>query len=489
MKTTLIKGRYIIGFDSEKQDHIYYENGEVAYSGNTIIYVGKKYEGHVDEVIDVGNAIVSPGFIDLNALGDIDHDILHMEMPSGKGKNLLWSEDYFYNRKEIMTKEEEAFKSLYAYSQLILHGITTAMPITSVLYKKWAETYEEIVAAAHNAGRLGLRIYLGPSYQYGTNVVGEDGNMKILFDEEAGKIGLENAVKFVKEFDGAYDGLINGAFEPERLENQTEESLKLTKKYSEELNVPIKLHAGQSPFEFNTIVEKTGKSPVQYLESIGFLGKNVVLAHSHYISGYGKINYNEGDDLEILARTGTSVVHCPLIFGRYGEYTDSFASYTERGVNMAIGTDTFPPDFFQNIRVASTISRIFMNERVEGSSYADLYRAATLGGAKMLGRADLGRLAEGAKADIIAIDLDGYHMGPSDDPIRTAFVNGSGRDVKLSIINGKVVMKDRVIPGLDMEEMKEKAQKYYNKLRLSYLERSACKDEEEKFFNSSFQKK
>ena len=62
-----------------------------------------------------------------------------------------------------MTAEEEAFKSLYAYTQLIMHGITTAMPITSTYYKKWADTYEEEEAGVLHAGRLGLRLNTSPS--------------------------------------------------------------------------------------------------------------------------------------------------------------------------------------------------------------------------------------------------------------------------------------------------------------------------------------
>lgn len=487
MKKTKLKANYVIGYDKEKQDHIIYKDGQVIYQGDSVLYVGKANDEPVDETIELGNSVISPGFIDLNALGDIDHDILHMEMPSRKGKNLLWSKEYFYDRKECMTEEEEEFKSLYAYTQLILNGVTTAMPITSVLYKKWAETYGELAAAAHHAGRLGLRIYLGPSYQYATNVVNEKGNIETIFDEEEGRKGLERAVEFIKEFDGSYGGLVRGALEPERIENQTKESLCATKKYSEELNVPIKLHAGQSGYEYNFIYDKYGMTPVQFLDSIGFLGKNVGLAHCHFRAGYKKVDKGQGDDLEILKKTNTTVIHCPVIFGRYGEYTDSFGEYNERGINLAIGTDTFPPDFFQNIRVASTISRIFRDEKVEGSSYADIYKAATIGGSQMLGRDDLGRLCEGAKADIIVVDLEGYHMGPLDDPIRTMFVNGSGRDIVLSIINGKTVMKDRKIQNVNLEELKRKAQKYYDKMRLTYMERSPYKASEKQFFNSSFE--
>jgi 5-methylthioadenosine/S-adenosylhomocysteine deaminase len=481
---TKLKGKYVIGFDGD--DHVILEDSEVVYKNETIIYVGKNYPGKVDEVIDAGNAVISPGFIDLNALGDIDHDILHLEAASDKQKNLLWSKSYVKNgHHEVMTAEEEAFKSLYAYSQLILHGVTTAMPITSVFYKKWAETYEELAAAANHAGGLGLRIYLGPSYQSGIRVVEPDGTINLYWDEDAGRAGLERAVKFIEEFDGAYDGLVKGMLAPERIESQTEESLKLTKSYSEKLNVPIKLHAAQGSFEYHTILEKHGVTPIRYLYDLGFLGPKTGIPHAHFIAGYSEAQSGEGDDIALLTETNTTVIHCPLIIGRHSSALESFAKYKRAGINLALGTDTFPPDMFQNIRTGSMLSRLIEKE-VEDSSYADLFRAATIGGANFLGREDLGRLTTGAKADIIAIDLDGFHMGVIDDPIRTMIASGSGRDVKLSIINGRIVMKDRVIPNLDLEEIKSKGQKYFNKMKKGYLERDYQQLPENELLPSSF---
>lgn len=481
---TKVKGRYVIGFDG--RDHVILENAEVVFENDTIIFVGKKYFEEVDEMIDAGNAVISPGFIDLNALGDIDHDILHLEADSTIQKNLLWSERYVENgHHEIMSAEEEAFKSLYAYSQLILHGVTTAMPITSVFYKRWAETYEELAAAANHAGSLGLRIYLGPSYQSGIRVVTADGKIKLYWDEEAGREGLDRAVKFVEEFDGAFNGLVRGMLAPERIECQTAESLTRTKYYSDKLGVPIKLHAAQGNFEYHTIVEKYGVTPIRYLYDLGFLGPNTGIPHAHFIAGYSEAESGNGDDLALLLETNTTVIHCPLIIGRHQAALESFAKYKRAGINLALGTDTFPPDIFQNIRTGSMLSR-FIEKDVKDSSYADLFRAATIGGATFLGRNDLGRLAVGAKADIIAVDLDGFHMGAIDDPIRTMIASGSGRDVKLSIINGRVVMKDQRIPNLDLDEIKLKGQRYFNKMRKGYLERDYQQLQETELFPPSF---
>ena len=125
---------------------------------------------------DMGNSVIMPGFIDLNALGDIDHDILHKEVYRHVKPSLNPSEEYFNKgTHELMTAEDEAFKSLFAYAQLIRNGVTTAMPITSTYYKKWADTYEEEEAGVHHAGKLGLRLYTSPSYQCGMGSSGQTG--------------------------------------------------------------------------------------------------------------------------------------------------------------------------------------------------------------------------------------------------------------------------------------------------------------------------
>lgn len=479
-----LKGKYVIGFDGN--DHEIILNGEVVYENDKIIYVGKSYEYPVDETIDAGNAVVSPGFIDLNALGDIDHDLVHFEADKSNSKNLYWSAEYYDNGyHEVMTQEEEAFKSLYAYTQLILNGITTAMPITSTFYKRWAETYEELEAAVHHAGKIGLRIYLGPSYQFAARVINSYGKMEIRYNEKDGIIGLENAIKFVEKYDRAYNGLIRGALEPERIECQTEESLKETKKHADRLNCPVKLHAAQGEFEYMEIHKRHGRTPIRFLYDIGFLDKNIGIPHCQVVNGYSRVKLGEGDDLELLKETGTTVIHCPIVMARRGVGLESFAKYKRREINLAIGTDTFPPDFFQNIRMGSAISRIY-EDAADDSTYADLFRAATLGGAKLLGRDDLGKLCAGAKADIIVIDLDQYHMGVIDDPIRTMIISGSGRDVKMSVIDGRTVMKDRNIEGVDLNNIKEKGQKYFKKMKLGYLERDYQHLPKEKLFKPSF---
>lgn len=171
---TRIAGRFVVGHDGG--DHVVFRDGEVVYEDDTILFVGHGFAGRVDRTIEAGDAIVSPGFIDLNALADIDHGILDTFQDTELALGLQWSEEYvLYRRHELFSPDDERFQRRYALIQLLLNGITTAMPIAAETYREWCETYEQLGDVAQIAGELGLRMYLGPAYRSGINVVRADG--------------------------------------------------------------------------------------------------------------------------------------------------------------------------------------------------------------------------------------------------------------------------------------------------------------------------
>jgi cytosine/adenosine deaminase-related metal-dependent hydrolase len=149
---------------------------------------------------------------------------------------------------------------------------------------------------------------------------------------------------------------------------------------------------------------------------------------------------------------------------------ESFEKYMRHGIRLAMGTDCYPADMIISMRLGTFMCRFAENSPFVCST-ADIYRAATLGGAKALMRDDLGRLAPGAKADIIVIDLDSFHIAQVDDPIRTVILNGFGRDVTTVFIDGKLVLQDRQIPGVDYSQLRTGAQKFYDQMKLGYSER------------------
>lgn len=481
---TKIRAKFVIGF--EDYDHCIFEDAEVVFEGNQILFVGRDYGMPVDRAIEAGDAIISPGFIDLNALGDIDHDLLHFQAAPDIAKGLIWSEAYLSSGPvNVLSQEDEIFKNRYAFCQLIRNGITTAMPITSVLHSAWARTYAELEQAVHIAGELGLRIYLGPSYQSGVRTARSDGSWQVQWQPERGVRGLDQAIKFIQTYDGAYDGVVRGFLAPERIETITPDLLKESKQASLKLGCPIRLHAAQGPFEYREIRARYKLTPIAFLESIGFLGPNTLIPHAIYISGSKYVDEPGDYDLQALSATATSIVHCPLIMARHGITMDTYARYRQAGVNIAMGTDTFPPDMIENIRWATILAKVVANDPTAGLA-VDFFRAATLGGARALGREDLGRLAPGAKADLIVIDLNDFRTGQIDDPIKTIIYGTSGANVKISIINGKIVLWDGKIPGQDLDAYHKRAQNCFKVIKQSYTRRDYLQRSEECLFPASF---
>lgn len=481
---TKVTGAFVIGYDGN--DHVIYPNGELVYEGDTILFVGHNYMEPVDEIIDGSLCLVSPGFIDLDALADIDHAILDTWNPSHLDLGLQWSESYFRERRhDVFTLAEELFKRRYALVQLILNGITTAMPIGAETYKGWCESYEEWAGVAQIAGELGLRMYLGPSYRAGINVVRSDGSRTVLWEPALGEQGLDDAIRFVQDFDGAYDGLIRGAFLPCRIETVTSDLLRRTKAAADKLGCHIRLHALQGLTELRLLREWYDKTPLELLQELDLLGPKLLIPHGIYIGGHPDTDSPYNGELELLAATTTSIIHCPLTSVRYAHALDTFDRYRHAGVNIALGTDSFPPDLIRGMDYGNNITKLLTGDKSAGHAAA-YFRAATLGGAQALGRDDLGRLAPGAKADLILVDFSKLRTGPIDDPIRTLLMNSGGADVQTVIINGRIVMRDGVIPGVDVDDLKARGQAYFAKLKGAYPERDYQQRPVDELFPPSF---
>ena len=465
MATTRIRGRFVIGF--EDNDHVVYEHGEVVYRDDRVIFVGHGYDGPVDEEWDTGDAIVSPGFIDLDALGDIDHAIWDTWLTADQARGIRWSEDYFRHRRAAVFSEDDIdFRRRYALVQLLLNGITTAMPIAAETYQAWAETAREMRAMAERAIELGLRMYLGPSYRSGVNVTMTDGRPDVLFDEAEGERGCEEAVAFVREADALGSHLIHGALLPARIETLTLDLVRRSREASDELGCPVRLHAAQGAQEVAFLQQWYGKRPVPLLDELGFFGPRSMIVHAQHIGDPAEPGSRE-TELGILADSGTSIVYCPLTNMKYASPLDSFDRYRAAGVNIALGTDTFPPDMIRAMDYANHLGKITAGDRA-AASVADLFRAMTLGGAEALGRDDLGRLAPGAKADITIVSLDDLAAGTIDDPLRTMCMNLSGTAVDSVVIDGRTVMRHREIPGVDRDGMRRRAQDFFERYRDAY---------------------
>jgi hypothetical protein len=204
--------------------------------------------------------------------------------------------------------------------------------------------------------------------------------------------------------------------------------------------------------EFLDTVRATGKTPAAVLRDEGVLGPDVLLAHAVYLAGHRASAYPHGGDLEILGASGASVVHAPAGFARRGISMESFDRYRAAGINMVMGTDVYPLDMLAEMRTAALACKLFEQNHESAPAMA-IYNASNLGGARALGRDDLGRLAVGAKADIVMLDWDNLHIGPFTDPIRALIYQGSADMVHTVICDGRTLLEAKRLLVCDEREV------------------------------------
>jgi cytosine/adenosine deaminase-related metal-dependent hydrolase len=212
-----------------------------------------------------------------------------------------------------------------------------------------------------------------------------------------------------------------------------------------ERGLPFTTHCSQSVLEFQEMVRRHGITPVQWAEKIGILGENTTLGHAIFIDEHSWLHWWSKRDLDILAGSRTNVAHCPSPFARYGHMLEDFGSYRRAGVNMGLGTDVAPHNLIEEMRLAAILARISSGD-IHTVQTADLFHAATVGGATALMRDDIGRLASGMKADIALVDLKNVFMQPARDPLRSLVYTAADRAVRDVFVDGiQVVKSGRVL--------------------------------------------
>ena len=442
---TLIKGGYVVGFNGKTHEIL--KDGEVVFENDRISFVGFNYSGPADKTVDARGKLISPGFING-----------HIHPSSNAGDYFLndpGKTDYFgSNYLTFMTPRQGAkspagLENLrvggkFCLVQLVKSGCTTAF-----IYGPGGPGADDFAAMI---GEVGLRAFVSPAYRNVNFYYEENGALHYVWDDALGEKGLDQAASFIRKHQGSHHGRIQGMLFPRQPDTCTPGLLKRTKEVAKELSVPIQLHAAINLIEFHEILRKYGKTPIAFLHELGFLGPEVVLGHCIFLTGHTWTSLSRGDELKLIADGGASVAHCPLKYAKLGIAMESLDRYVARGVNVALGTDTYPLDMVHEMRVATLAARFAEKDYLAGS-YRDVFNAATLGGARAVGREDLGRLCPGAKADLVILNLSKIEVGAVFDPIKALVEYGSGRDIETVVVDGTTLVEQGRFLGLDESKL------------------------------------
>ncbi len=460
---TRIRGRYVVGFDTEADSHAVYEDGELVYEGNTVEFVGRGYRGEVDEEIDASDCLVTPGFVNAHSCMDIStfqffFDVVR-ERRRGYSGDTRRRDLFSGERDHVFEPDEIRDGALLSFLNMVRGGTTTMAGITSYPFKAHNDPLWEPEIYMEAALAAGLRAYL--SHMYRDRVDG-------VVDRNKGREGLERAVDFVEKYHGAFNDRIRGLLFPYTLDSTSRETLRETREAADALGVGIRMHFAQFPDEIHLLEQEYGMTPVDLLEDIGFLGEDVLLTHCLYPAGLEPEARDRDRALRILAESDTSVGHCPwvlIIRGSGPIYLDSMSSYSEAGINVCLGTDTFPQDMIAEMRWGAIMAKTAHGRRDGVGTAREVFDAATVNGARWLGREDIGRLAPGSKADINIIRLTDHNVGPLADPIRNLVYFGTGHNVRTVIVDGVTVVDDHRHLFLDEERVVRASQPVSDKVR------------------------
>ena len=441
LKTTLFSNvDWIVAWDNGRDRHTYLRGGDLVFRDNEITFVGKGYDGDRDQVIDGAGLCLIPGWIDIHS-----HPCSEL-FYRGIREDHSVPEHYMtglYERTCAFYPLDEDLLQLGAevsYSELLLSGVTTLVDITGP-YPGWVDVME----------RSGLRMYAAPGFSTSMWRIENQHQLKFNVDIENGKKNFEASLKLIDELVDHPCGRLSGVVSPWQIENCIPALLVESRDAAKERGLPWTTHAAQAIMEFNLIVDRYGKTPIQFLDELGLLGPGTILGHAIFIDEHSWIQWHSKIDLKLLGDSGTSVAHCPTPFMRYGPALEHFSRYVDAGVNMGIGTDTFPHNMIEEMRSAAILGRVTSRDgRLATTS--EVVHAGTVGGAKALLRDDLGKLTPGAKADMVVIDLNHPVMMPVRDPLRSLIHSAAERAVKDVYIDGRQVVKDHEVLTLSHQE-------------------------------------
>lgn len=438
--TVIRNAAWAVIWNGSENRHVYGRNLDIAFSGREVVAIGERLEGGGDAVvIDGSNRMVMPGLIDVHCHPCWEPLRKSLTEEAGSGK--LWQSP-LYEYLAVLQAEGEGIEAAHevALCELLQSGVTTLCDLTPP-HDGWIDT----LAAS------GIRGVAAPRFASARFLTKDGRSVSYDWRPDKGRSQMEEAFRVIREANVHPSGRLTGMVAPAHIDTTTPEILCEAADRARELGMPLQIHGSQSVSEFHEIMQRHGMTPIAWLDSLGVLGPNVSIGHCIFLDHHSWLQWPTRDDLSLLARTGASIVHCPTQYCRIGAVLESFDAYRAAGVNIALGTDTYPHNMLDEMRTCAICARI-AERRVDAGSTASVFEAATIGGAKALGRTDIGRIAVGAKADLVLVDLDHPAMQPAYDPMRALIFSASDRAVTGVFVDGREVVKNAKAIAFDYED-------------------------------------
>ncbi|MBM4313656.1 MAG: amidohydrolase, partial [Deltaproteobacteria bacterium] len=392
-------------------------DGEILFAERGPLPAG--YSPEARERIDASECIVMPGLVNT-------HTHLPMVLFRGLADDLplmTWLNDHIFPAERRYINRETVYAaSLLAIAEMILSGTTTFCD---------GYFYEDSVAKAAIAAAM-------------RGVVAQGFIDLPTPDQPTPSRHAAVAENFVQKWRG-FSPLITPALVCHSSYMCVPETLKAIKATARRNGTLFVIHLAETREEVTLLRERHGKKPVHHLHDLDLLDEATIAAHCIWI---------DGDELDLLAHFGVKVAHNPQSNMKLAAGVAPVPELLRRGIDVGLGTDGSASnnslDLFGEMAMCAKLHKAFSKDPTVLPA-AEVVAMATLGGARVLGMADrIGSIAPGKRADIILVNTNKPHLVPMYNPFSHLVYAASGADVVTSIIDGRVVMKDRRLLTIDL---------------------------------------
>ena len=418
----LIKGGEIVTMNVE--DEIV--TGDLLIRDGRIVSIGETTEG-ADEVIDARGAAVLPGFVQT-------HIHLCQTLFRGAADDLPlidWLKRRVWPLEAAHAPASIRASARLGIAEMIKGGTTSALTMETVNHT--AEVFRVVE-------ETGFRATVGKCMMdAGDDVPAE------LFERTADSI--RESLALMEEWHGRAAGRIRACFAPRFAVSCTRELLEEVARLSRERGVLVHTHASENRTEIEMVERATGKRNIEYLSSLGLAAPHIALAHCVHLND---------SELDILARTGTHVLHCPSSNLKLGSGVAPVVEMLARGISVSLGADGAPCnnrlDMFTEMRTAALLQKVAHG--ADALPARRVLRMATIDGARALGlEHEIGTLETGKRADCIVVALDRLHLTPRPDIVSAIVYAAEAADVRTVLIDGHVVMRERELTTVSEREV------------------------------------
>jgi 5-methylthioadenosine/S-adenosylhomocysteine deaminase len=433
----LITGGTVVTMDGERR---IFDNGFVAIRGERILEVGdaaqlKAKNYRAKQTIDARGKIVLPGLV--NA-----HTHIPMTLFRGIADDLNlqdWLTKYIFPAEaKNVTSEFVVAGTQLGLAEMIRGGITT-----------YADMYYFEDAIAEETKRAGVR-----------GVLGETVIDFPVADNKTWSEAMAYTERFLTRWKG--DSLITAAIAPHAPYTVSTEHLNEVRALAEKLDAPILTHLAEAPTETEFMAKNYNSRPAMYLERINFLSPRVLAAHVVHVND---------EEIAILKRREVGIAHCPQSNMKLASGTAPVTAMLKAGLRLGLGTDGAASNhdlsLWEEIDTTAKLHKLMTGDPTAVPAQEAL-AMATLGGARALHlEREIGSLEAGKRADVILVDLSASHLTPIYNPLSHLVYATKASDVSDTIVNGRVLMRNRRLLTLNEEAIKMKARAYQKQVSQS----------------------